>query len=289
STFGEIHDFFKKAKEKHSLICAKRVMLEEYMRKASLEYPGDEKFLALHEKYVNLFKDSISFNDDGNGDNGGDDDDGNEDNDGDDDANDGDGNGDNDGDDDGGNEDNDGDDDVNDGDGNGDEEDANEYGKDPNGRNPSFGFTKIGLDDFGNDSGPTKKDSVDPTEQGTVVEGNLAKECEIMSIPENYTQWLERNADLVGETIDSITVEYLYGDLFGDNSVTMEVMNEGLLTPKRMLTSVSNVSLSPEKRIVKPSCYLLSPYMNKKTKVVPKIKRLEFILGNSLFAMEGDK
>ncbi|GKE58777.1 hypothetical protein Tco_1497962, partial [Tanacetum coccineum] len=46
------------------------VMLEEYMRKASLEYLGDGKNLALHEKYVNLFKDPISFNDDGNGDNG---------------------------------------------------------------------------------------------------------------------------------------------------------------------------------------------------------------------------
>nr|GFB74800.1 ulp1 protease family, C-terminal catalytic domain-containing protein [Tanacetum cinerariifolium] len=29
--------------------------------------------------------------------------------------------------------------------------------------------------------------------------------------------------------------------------------------------------------------------MNKKTNVVPKITRLEFILGNSLFAMQGDK
>ncbi|GKC15326.1 hypothetical protein Tco_1012108, partial [Tanacetum coccineum] len=136
--------------------------------------------------------------------------------------------------------------------------DVDEGDKDPNGSNMSFGFTKISLDDFGNDSGPTEKEPVDPTEQGTVVEGNLAEECEIISTPENYTQWLERNADLVGETIDSITA----GDLFSDNSVTMEVMN----TPERMLTSVSN-----------------------KTKVVPKIKRLEFILGNSLFAMEGDK
>ncbi|GJY30944.1 hypothetical protein Tco_0414439 [Tanacetum coccineum] len=263
STFGEIQYFFKKAEEKLSLICAERVMLEEYMRKASLEYPGDGKFLDIHEKYVNLFKDPISFNDDRNGDNDGDDDDGNGDN--------------------------DGDDDANDADGNGDEEDANEGDKDPNRSNPSFGFTKISLDDFGNDSSPTKKESVDPIEQGTVVEGNLAEECEIMSTPENYTQWLERNADLVGETIDFITVEYLYGDLFGDNSVIMEVMNQGLLTPERMLTSVYNVSPSPEKRIGKPSCYLLSLYMNKKTKVVPQIKRLEFILGNSLFAMEGDK
>nr|GEV34707.1 ulp1 protease family, C-terminal catalytic domain-containing protein [Tanacetum cinerariifolium] len=213
-------------------------MLEEYIRKASLEYPGDGKFLALHEKYVNLFKAPISLNDDGNRDNGGDDDDD-------------------------GNEDNDGDDDVNDGDGNGDEEDKNEGDKDPNGSNLSFGFTKISLDDF---------ESVDLTEQGIVVEGNLAEECELISTPENYTQWLERN-----------------GDLFGDNSKTMEVMNQGLLTPKSMLTSVSNVSPGPEKRIVKPSCYLLSPYMNKKTKVVPKFKRLEFILGNNLFAMKGDK
>ncbi|GJR74562.1 hypothetical protein Tco_0086927 [Tanacetum coccineum] len=165
---SEKEDFFKKAEEKFSLICAERVMLEEYMREASLEYPSDGKFLALHEKYVNLFKDPISFNDDGNGDNGGDDDDRNGDN--------------------------DEDDDANDGDGNGDEEDANEGDKDPNGSNPSFGFTKISLDDFGNDS----------------------------------------------------------GDLFGDNSVTMEVMNQGLLTPERMLTSVSNVSPGPEKRIVKP-------------------------------------
>ncbi|GKG49499.1 hypothetical protein Tco_0515951, partial [Tanacetum coccineum] len=108
---------------------------------------GDGKFLALHEKYVNPFKDPISFNDDGNRDNGRDDDDGN-----------------------------------------GDEEDANEGDKDPNGSNSSFSFTKISLDDFGNNSGPTEKESVDPIEQGTVVKGNLAEECEIMSTPENYTQ-----------------------------------------------------------------------------------------------------
>nr|GEV56261.1 hypothetical protein [Tanacetum cinerariifolium]GEX07974.1 hypothetical protein [Tanacetum cinerariifolium] len=58
----------------------KRVMLEDYIRKASLKCPGDEKFIVLHEKYVNLFKDSISFEDDGNGDNvGGDDENGDDD------------------------------------------------------------------------------------------------------------------------------------------------------------------------------------------------------------------
>nr|GEW53309.1 hypothetical protein [Tanacetum cinerariifolium] len=245
---------------------AGKVILEDYMRKASLKCPGDGKFVALHEKYVNLFKDPISFEDDGNGDNVGDDDDEN-------------------GDDDDGNVDND----ANDCDGNRDKEDVNEGDKDPNGSNPSFGFSKIILEDFGNDSGPAEKDKVvegNPAEQGTVVEGNQAEECEIMSTPENFTQWLEKNVDLVREVIDSITAEYLYGDLFGDTSATLEAMNQEI-TPEKLPTQ--KASPSPKKRAVKPSSYLLSPYMNKKTNVVPKITRLEFILGNSLLAMQGDK
>nr|GEU38292.1 hypothetical protein [Tanacetum cinerariifolium] len=248
-------DLIKKDEEKLSLICAERVMLEDYMRKASLKCPGDGKFVALREKYVNLFKHPISFEDDGNGDNVGDDDDEN-------------------GDDDGGNVDND----VNDCDGYGDEEDVNEGDKDPNGSNPSFGFSKISLEDFGNDSGLAEKDKVvegNPTEQGTVVKGNQAEECEIMSTPENFTQWLEKIMDLVGE-----------GDLFGDNSATLEAMNQEI-TPKKLPTQ--KASPSPQKRDVKPSSYPLSLYMNKKTNVVSKITRLEFILGNSLFAMQGDK
>ncbi|GJU24406.1 vacuolar-sorting receptor 1-like protein [Tanacetum coccineum] len=75
-------DLIKKAEEKLSLICAERVMLEDYMRKASLKCPGDGKFVALHEKYVNLFKDPISFKDDGNRDNVGDDDENGDDDDG---------------------------------------------------------------------------------------------------------------------------------------------------------------------------------------------------------------
>ncbi|GJV99057.1 hypothetical protein Tco_1554309, partial [Tanacetum coccineum] len=202
---SEKEDLIKKAEEKLSLICAERVMLEDYMRKASLKCPGDGKFVALHEKYVNLFKDPISFKDDGNGDNVGDDDD-----------------------------DENGDDD----DGNVDEEDVNEGDKDPNGSNPSFGFSKISLEDFGNDRGPAEKDKVvegNPTEQGTVVEGNQDEECEIMSTPENFTQWLDKNVDLVGEVIDSITAEYLYGDLFGDNSATLELMNQEI-TPEKLPT-----------------------------------------------------
>ncbi|GKF28967.1 hypothetical protein Tco_0095309, partial [Tanacetum coccineum] len=115
-----------------------------------------------------------------------------------------------------GNGDDDGDDDNdNDSDGNGDEEDVNEGDKDTNGSNPSFGFSKISLDDFPNDSGPTGIELVIPTEQETIVEVNPAEECELMSTPENYTQWLDKNADLVGE-----------GDLFGDNSATLELMNQ---------------------------------------------------------------
>ncbi|GJR65431.1 ulp1 protease family, C-terminal catalytic domain-containing protein [Tanacetum coccineum] len=228
-------------------------MLEEYMRKARLENPGDGKFIGLHEKYFNLFKDPISFEDDGNGNNVGDDDDGNGD---------------------------DGDDDANDGDGNVDENDANECDKNPNGSNQSFGFNKISLDDFGNDSGPTESEPVDPTKQGTVVDVNTAEEgentvenCGIMSSPEEFTQWLNKNVNLVGEACDSI------GDLFGDNSAAREALNE-VVTPQIQPT---------QKRVVKPSSYVLSPYMNKKTNVVPKITKMEFIVGNSLFAMQGDK
>nr|GEW66049.1 hypothetical protein [Tanacetum cinerariifolium] len=187
---------------------------EDYMRKASLKCPGNGKFVALHEKYVNLFKDSISFEDDGNGDNVGDDDE----------------NGD-----DGGNVDND----ANDCDGNGDEEDVNKGDKDPNGGNLSFGFSKTSLEDFGNDSGPAEKYKVvegNPTEQGTVVEGNVAEEGEIMSTPENFTQWLEKNVDLVGE-----------GDLFGDNSATLKAMNQDI-TPEKLPTQKG--SPSPKKELV---------------------------------------
>ncbi|GJY46339.1 hypothetical protein Tco_0435402 [Tanacetum coccineum] len=223
---GESHeilsdDFFKKAEEKLSLICAERVMLEEYMRKARLENPGDGKFIGLHEKYFNLFKDPISFEDDGNGNNVGDDDDGNGD---------------------------DGDDDANDGDGNVDENDANECDKNPNGSNQSFCFN----------SGPTESQLVDPTKQGTVVDVNTAEEgentvenCGIMSSPEEFTQWLNKNVNLFGEACDSIV------DLFGDNSVAREALNE-VVTPQIQPTP---------KRVVKPSSYVISLYMNKKTNV----------------------
>ncbi|GJW03079.1 hypothetical protein Tco_1561935 [Tanacetum coccineum] len=79
------------------------------------------------------------------------------------------------------------------------------------------------------------------------------------------------------------------GDLLDEDFERMEVVNPCPLTLERMATCASNVSHSPEKRMVKSSSYLLSPYMNKKTTVVPKITRLEFILGNNLFATQGGK
>nr|GEU39144.1 hypothetical protein [Tanacetum cinerariifolium] len=118
--------------------------------------------------------------------------------------------------------DNDGDDVNDDGNGNTNKE-LND--KEPFGSNPSFGFSKVSLDDFDNK----------PSGSGR-----------------------------------------------------MEVLNQGPLNPKRMPTRASNVCPNPRKRVLKPSSYLLSPYMNKKTKVVPKITSLKFILGNSLFVTQGD-
>ncbi|GKF57040.1 hypothetical protein Tco_0170577, partial [Tanacetum coccineum] len=94
------------AEEKLASICSERVVLEDLIRKASSDYPGDQKFVELQEKYVQVFRDPISFDVGGN---------------------------DSDGDD-------DGDDDNDDGNGNNDEE-LND--KEPLGSNPSFGFSKI--------------------------------------------------------------------------------------------------------------------------------------------------
>nr|GEV91022.1 hypothetical protein [Tanacetum cinerariifolium] len=235
------------------------VVLEVLMRKVSSDYPGDRKFVKLQEKYVQVFKDPISFDVDVNSVDGGNDRDGDDD-------------GDDDNDDGNGNNDEELNDDNDDGNGNNDEE-LNDDNDDGNRNNYEE------LNDY-NDDGIGNND------EELNDEDTLAKECEIMSTPENYTQWLERNADLVGEIIDAITEEYLYGDLFGDNYVRMEVLNQVLLASDRMPTRASNASASPRKRIVKPSSYLLSPYMNKKTKVVPKITRLKFSIGNSLFAMQ---
>ncbi|PWA61842.1 ulp1 protease family, C-terminal catalytic domain-containing protein [Artemisia annua] len=72
----------------------------------------------------------------------------------------------------------------------------------------------------------------------------------------------------------------------------MEPMGVGIpgaINPHNIATRAFDASPSPVKRLVKPSSYLLSPYMNKKTRVELKMTRPEFILGNSIFAMRGEK
>ncbi|GKE95075.1 hypothetical protein Tco_1579930, partial [Tanacetum coccineum] len=78
-------------------------------------------------------------------------------------------------------------------------------------------------------------------------------------------------------------VNFSYGDALDAinlDIVRMEESDVFPVTPERLATRVSKLSPSPEKRRVKPSSYLLSPYIN---------TRLEFIVGNSWFATRGDK
>ncbi|GJU45033.1 hypothetical protein Tco_1202299 [Tanacetum coccineum] len=82
---SEKEDLFKRAEEKLASICSERVRLEDLLRKANSDYHGDGKFVELQEKYVQVFKDPISFDvgmnsvdgddgDDDDGDGNGDDD-----------------------------------------------------------------------------------------------------------------------------------------------------------------------------------------------------------------------
>nr|GEZ37546.1 hypothetical protein [Tanacetum cinerariifolium] len=187
---------------------------ETFEKEASLKCHGNRKFVTLHEKYVNLFKDPISFEDDGNGDNVCDDDEN-----GDDDEN---------RDDDGGNVNND----VNDCDVNRDSDDVNEAEKD-------------------------KAVEGNTTEQGTVVEGNEAEEGEIMSTLENFTQRLEKNVDLVGEVIDSITAEYLYGDKMVILSKSHEIHSESLViySEFHMIHSETHV-IHSESHVIQIICHM---------------------------------
>ncbi|GKD85469.1 hypothetical protein Tco_1356623, partial [Tanacetum coccineum] len=57
----ETKDLFKRVEEKLASICSERVRLEDLLRKANLDYHGDGKFVKLQEKYVQVFKDPISF------------------------------------------------------------------------------------------------------------------------------------------------------------------------------------------------------------------------------------
>nr|GEX01299.1 hypothetical protein [Tanacetum cinerariifolium] len=262
-------NLIKKAKEKLSIICFERVFLEGCPMTASEKYPGDRKFFEIHQKYVEVFKNPIEFgyyesslgDDVSDGTDHEDDDGANGD---DDDSDGGNGNdfGNDDNDEDGGN----GDDGENGDVVNGNNDDNNEDGgNDDNGdkdlscSNSSFGFRKITLDDFGNGSSKSpnnpvvEKELVDPFQEGTVVKGNPTEECEIMSTLKSYTQW--------------------------------EVLNHGPPTPDRLPNRASHASASPGKQILKSSSYLLSPYMNQRKKVIPKITKLELIIRNSLFSI----
>ncbi|GJW10300.1 hypothetical protein Tco_1576127 [Tanacetum coccineum] len=56
------------------------------------------------------------------------------------------------------------------------------------------------------------------------------------------------------------------GDALDAVAEDMRRNNEGTITPKILVTRHSKASPSPNKLMVKPSSYILSPYMNKKTK-----------------------
>ncbi|GJV76828.1 hypothetical protein Tco_1508412 [Tanacetum coccineum] len=72
---SEKENLIKKAEEKLSIVCSKRVFLEGCLMTASEKYPGDRKFFEIHQKYAEVFKNPIEFGyhesslgDDGNGD-----------------------------------------------------------------------------------------------------------------------------------------------------------------------------------------------------------------------------
>ncbi|GJT48306.1 hypothetical protein Tco_0974463 [Tanacetum coccineum] len=119
-----------------------------------------------------------------------------------------------------------------------------------------------------------KKDGVNAEKNGVNVvqegEAGVNEEPEDMLEEETFTQWIDKNID--------------WDDLFAWPRDVQPITAVCLQTPQRVVTRSS-----PNKSIVKPSAYLKSPYMNKRTKDIPLIKRLEFVLGNSLFAMQGDK
>ncbi|GJZ11370.1 hypothetical protein Tco_0546129, partial [Tanacetum coccineum] len=286
---SEKEDLFKRAEEKLASICSERVRLEDLLRKANSDYHGDGKFVELQEKYVQVFKDPISF-DVGMNSVDGDDGDGNGDDDG---TRDDDARGDSDVNRDDDNADSRNDDDVG-GDGNGNEDDAGN-GDDEDGGCKSIekqvDATTKEVDATTKEVDATTKE-VDATTKevdATTKENVVEESDEITCTPESFSQWIDANSDFVLEQIDCVVDEYLYGDALDAVAEDMRRNNEGTITPKILVTRHSKASPSPNKLMVKPSSYILSPYMNKKTKVLPKINRTEFMIGASLFAMQRDK
>nr|GFB04755.1 ulp1 protease family, C-terminal catalytic domain-containing protein [Tanacetum cinerariifolium] len=88
---------------------------------------------------------------------------------------------------------------------------------------------------------------------------------------ETFTQWIEGNIDWVRE------------DELHDWPRVVEPVNMAQpSTPKRVFSS-------PIKEYVKPVKTVNTPYMCRRIDVTARCKRINFVLGNSLFTMEGDK
>nr|GEV16418.1 hypothetical protein [Tanacetum cinerariifolium] len=101
-----------------------------------------------------------------------------------------------------------------------------------------------------------------------------------------YGEWTESKLDQtegfydVGENVSHTRTSYVPPT----DKKPRTVQPITAVCPQRVVTRSS-----PKESVVKPPSYLNSPYMNKRTKVIPLSKRLDFVLGNSLFAMQGDK
>nr|GEX84462.1 hypothetical protein [Tanacetum cinerariifolium] len=153
------------------------------------------------------------------------------------------------------------------------------------GKNDNHGYDNVGkkkesaAKDVGKKDGVNaEKDVVNVVQEG---EADVNEELEDMLEEETLTQWIEKNIDWLGEVIDCLYDAYYEEDLFVWPQAVQPIT---AVCPQRVVTRSSL-----KKSVVKPPSYLNSPYMNKRRKVIPLIKRLEFVLGNSLFAMQGDK
>nr|GEZ94656.1 ulp1 protease family, C-terminal catalytic domain-containing protein [Tanacetum cinerariifolium] len=113
-----------------------------------------------------------------------------------------------------------------------------------------------------------EKDGVNAVQEG---EADVNEEPKDMLEEETFTQWIKKYR--LGWKICFVWPR--------------AVQPISVVCPQTLLRVVTRSS--PNKRIVKSPTYLTSRYINKRIKVTSLIKRLEFVLGNSLFAMQGDK
>ncbi|GJY03490.1 hypothetical protein Tco_0369430 [Tanacetum coccineum] len=168
---------------------------------------------------------------------------------------------------------------FNDDDGNGDDDTGN--GDDDGNRDDDVGVDNdVNEDDDdngdGNDSSVNDKEVHVEDDGNRVVDGNGDGHDDNGGSKKHVESTGKQSVDPTDPTGEEID-EYLYGhalDAINEYFLRMEESDAGPVTPDRLATRVSKLSPSREKRMVKPSPYLLSPYMNKKTKVLPKITRL---------------